>query len=101
MPNILALTDKVTGERHEGRGLIAVDEKLCKALGVPVDDVAFYLGWVDWMILYLVNDWDKVKAEYTAENYPDGGDWLTKRIAVIDWLSSHYDLDGYAIIGRR
>lgn len=100
MPNILALTDKETGERHEGRGLIEVDEKLCKALGVPVDPVTFYLGWVDWMILYLVNDWDKVKAEYTPENYKDG-DWLAKRIAVIDWLSSHYDLDGYAVIGRH
>lgn len=92
MPNILRLTDRKTGASHEGRGLIEVDEKLCAALGVPVDPVHFHRGWVDWIGLYVTNDWSKVRDGYRDE--PD-------RAPILDWLEANYTLDGYAMIGRR
>jgi hypothetical protein len=92
MPNHLMLTDRNTGETHQGRALIAVDEKLCEALGVPCHDVHFYMYWVDWMPLYMTNDWQKVREAYADE---------PKALAIIDWLSERYSLDGYATIGRR
>jgi hypothetical protein len=101
MPNILALTDRKTGERFEGRGLIRVDEMLCEALGVPVDDVQFYEGWVDWTPLYFTNDWDDVRKSYLEGGYDNSSGWVDRRMRVIDWLSERFSLDGYAMIGRR
>lgn len=108
MPNYLRLTNRETGVAHESRGLIEVDEKLCAALGVPCDDNSFYLGWVDWDILYMKNDWDEVRAFYRNIKFTPEEDkrfdtraWLLKRLEVIDWLAEHYSLDGYAMIGRR
>jgi hypothetical protein len=100
MPNFLRLTDKTTGQSHEGRGLIEVDEKLCAALGVPVDEVSFYLGWVDWMPLYVCDTWDKVREAY--EPYKDklSPEAWERKTAIIDWLAEHYDLNSYAMIGR-
>jgi hypothetical protein len=101
MPNILALTDRVTGERHEGRGLIAVDKRLCEALDVPCDDIEFYEGWVDWMPLYFNEDWDKVRDSYLNGNYDNSKGWVDTRVRVINWLAEHYTLNTYVVIGKR
>lgn len=91
MPNFLRLKDKETGVAYEGRDLIAVDEKLCEALGVPCSEEHFYLGWVDWDGLYLTNDWNKVKEWYKESE---------RAIRVIEWLEKNYSLDSYAMMGR-
>jgi hypothetical protein len=97
MPNFLALTDKTTGTSHQGRGLIEVDEKLCAHLGVEVHPVDFYHGWVDWMALYLHNDWASVRKAYEDET-PERA---AIRKPVLDFLEANYDLNSYATIGRR
>jgi hypothetical protein len=97
MPNFLRLTDLATGIGHENRGLIEVDEKLCAALGVPCDETNFYQGWVDWMGLYVTNDWAKVFKSYEESDSPER--WEIRR-PILEWLREHYSLDGYAMIGR-
>lgn len=98
MPNYLRLQDKQTGESHEGRGLIAVDEKLCQALGVPVDDVKFYRGWVDWVCLYLNDDWAGVRKMESETSFDP--DYYQERKVILDWLEDNYHLGTYATIGR-
>jgi hypothetical protein len=94
MPNYLRLTDK-EGKSFEGRGLIEVDEALCKALGVEVNDKQFYRGWVDWDILYMKNDWSEVKSFYKRLDVDD--EWRAGRLEVINWLAENYSLDGYYV----
>ena len=91
MPNFLELTDRVTGKSYQSRALIEVDERMCEALGVTVDPVTFYMAWVDWMPLYVTNDWAKVRAAYS--DCPD-------RASILDFLETNYELAGYATIGR-
>jgi hypothetical protein len=99
MPNILVLVDRETNERHEGRGLIEVDEKLCAALGVGCDDTTFLRGWVDWWCLYMNEDWEGVRKAEKETGFDPAH--YAKRAEIIDWLAGHYTLNGYAVIGRR
>lgn len=98
MPNFLRLVDKQTEQAHEGRGLIEVDEKLCAGLGVPCDEKSFYMGWVDWDTLYVTDDWAKVREMYVGHDTPERAEL---RKPILDWLEEHYELAGYAMIGRR
>jgi hypothetical protein len=87
MPNYLCLTDK-EGQRFEGRKLIEVDDKMREALGEPADPTRFYMGWVDWEMLYSTNDWAEVRKRYI--------EWgMDQKLPVIDWLAENYSLDGY------
>lgn len=81
MPNYLVLTDRKTGERFQGRDLIKVDERMCEALGVPCDPVEWHEGWCDWPILYMANDWAKVREFRSGP--------------IVDWLEATFTLDGY------
>lgn len=91
MPNFLRLKDRVSGTSYQGRALVQVDEQMCAALGVECSSTQFYQGWVDWMPLYITNDWAKVR-----EAFKDAPDYLP----TLNWLAANFELDSYARIGR-
>ncbi len=82
---VLALKHKETGNVACGRGLIEVDEDMCKVVGVEPDDVTFYKEWVDTVGFGLAvgRTYNEIR-----ENFPDHGD-------VIDYLETYYDNDSF------
>jgi hypothetical protein len=88
MAAYLALIDKTTKARVEGKDLIQIDADICAHLGVEVDEVKWYRGWMDNIGFSLAVG--KSFPE-TREHWIDFPDLLP----IIDYLAERYDNASY------
>lgn len=78
----LTLKNKLTGEVFENKGLIDVDNAMCKHLGVAPDPFFWHRSWVDsiGMGLAFGKTFDEIR-EYFSE---------PEMLRIIDWLDDNF-----------
>ena len=90
MPNCFILTKK--GE-SEPTSLVKVDEEICAAMNMLVDDKWWCCGWYDSIGLSIAigKDWDWMRNHFDSP----------ETMAIIDFLEENYVTDAWAEIGRH
>jgi hypothetical protein len=97
MAAYLSLTAKSDGKQYFGQGLVRVDEMMCEALGVEVDEIDFYRNWVDRMG-FTIAVTNKPIAE-ALDRYRkvdvNGFEPYAEDLPVCDWLIENFENSSY------
>ena len=87
MANYIQLFDKKTSKPESFQ---VIDEKLCKALNVPVDEDRYYQSWYDVIGFSMCDTIHEVREKITRLSPK-----ATKLQAALQWLDENYTLNAW------
>lgn len=99
MPNCFTLTKKGESKPSE---FITIDVEICEHLGVPCDDIEWYLAWYDIIGFRLATGqtFDDIKIYFNGR-LEEGSDSASEYLRIVEFLSENYTANAWVEIGKR